>query len=67
MHEQNIEKLFDEVNDLLIELAIMSTKKGIHLDNDLESVALHLLLDANFSEMTLLKYRIEIACKLLNR
>ena len=63
MSKHNIKKLFDEVNDLLMDLAIVSTEKGIHLDNDLESAVLHLLLNENFNEMTLLKHRIETAIK----
>ena len=63
MSKQDIKKLFDEVNDLLMDLAFVSTEKGIHLDNDLESAVLRLLLDDNFNEMRLLKYRVETAIK----
>ncbi len=63
MKKQNINTLFDEVNDLLMELAIISTENGIHLDNDLESGSFRLLLDDNRNEMSLLKNRIEVAIK----
>ena len=50
--------LNDEVSELLSELYDVSTKKGIHLDNDLETGLFMLLLDENYDEMCLLKNRI---------
>ena len=63
MNKQDIKKLFDEVNDSLMELAIVSTQNGIHLDNDLESAVFMLFLDENINEMSLLKHRVETAIK----
>lgn len=61
MKTQNINVLFDEINDLLSELSRVSSKHGIHLDNDLEAAVFELLLDENLNEMTLLKHRISSA------
>ncbi|MFK5937801.1 MAG: hypothetical protein QM497_05315 [Sulfurimonas sp.] len=61
MSKQNIKQLFDATNELLTELAVVSTKHGYHLDNDLESGLLQLLLDDDLHEMSLLKTRIEAA------
>ena len=66
MSKQNIKQLFDATNALLTELAVVSTKHGYHLDNDLESGLLALLLDDNYNEMSLLKMRIKSAIKKMN-
>ncbi len=66
MSKQNIKQLFDATNELLTELAVVSTKHGYHLDNDLEGGLLGLLLDDNYNEMSLLKMRIKSAIKKMN-
>lgn len=66
MSKQNIKQLFDVTNELLTELAVVSTKHGYHLDNDLESGLFALLLDDNYNEMSLLKMRIETAIEQMN-
>jgi len=63
MKKQNINKLFDEVNNLLMDLASIATDKGILLDNDLSTAVFDLLLKNDFNEMTLVKYRVETAIK----
>lgn len=61
MKKQNIKKTFDETNELLTELAVVSTEHGFHLDNDLEGGLFGLLLDGNEREMKLLYKRVEYA------
>ena len=61
MSKQNIKQLFDETNELLTDLAMVSSKFGYHLDNDLESGLLQLLLNDDLHEMSLLKTRIKTA------
>ncbi len=61
MKTLKIDTLFNEINNLLSELSQVSSKNGIHLDNDLESAVFELLLDENLNEMTLLKHRMVTA------
>ncbi len=61
MSKQNIETLFNQTNELLTQLAVVSNEKGMHLDNDLESGLFELLLDDNYNEIYLLKNRVESA------
>ncbi len=63
MSKQNIKNLHDETSELLTELAIVSTKKGFHLDNDLETGLFMLLVDDDYNEMFLLKNRVTSAIK----
>jgi len=66
MNIQNIDKMYYEVSDLLIDLATLSTEKGFHLDNDLEGGLFGLLLNEDYNEMLLLKNRIIVAIKKMN-
>ena len=66
MKKQNINKLFDDVNDLLVDLGSTAVSNGILLDNDLSTAVFRLLLDDDFNEMTLVKNRIESAIKKIN-
>ena len=61
MNKQDIDKLYFEASDSLIELSLVSTNKGLHLDNDLEGGLFGLLLEENYREMKLFKARIEHA------
>jgi hypothetical protein len=63
MSKQNINDLYKETSDLLIKLYENATKKGFHIDADLESGLFLLLLDEDYNEMILLKYRIDTAIK----
>lgn len=65
MSRQNIRQLFDDVNVLLDELSVISTEKGFHIDHNLESVALMLMLENDEHELILLKHRLETAKKKL--
>ncbi|MEA3228524.1 MAG: hypothetical protein U9P38_05550 [Campylobacterota bacterium] len=61
--KSQIDILHEETTLLLSELYNISTQKGIHLDNDLETGLFMLLVDDNSHEMSLLKHRIERAIK----
>ncbi len=63
MKTQNIKQLFDETSKILSTLSAVSSSEGIHLDNNLETGLLELLFRNDINEMTLLKYRIEVAIK----
>jgi len=61
MKKQDTDKIFEETFDLIMELAEVSVKKGIHLDNDLEGGLFRLSLEDDYREMKLFKARIEYA------
>ncbi|MBL0708782.1 MAG: hypothetical protein JJW00_07045 [Sulfurimonas sp.] len=61
--KSQIDLLHDEVNELLSRLYSVSTKKGFHLDNDLETGLFMLLVDDDYNEMFLLKNRVITAIK----
>lgn len=63
MNKQDIDKLYYETSDLIMELAMVSTAKGFHLNNDLEGGLFKLLLEEDYREMKLFKARVEYAIK----
>jgi hypothetical protein len=54
MKKQNIDKIYEETFDLIIELGIVSSSNGIHLDNNLEVGLFALFIDENYNEIVLL-------------
>lgn len=61
--KSQIDTLHEETEKLLSKLYDVSSKNGLHLDNDLETGLFMLMVDNDYNEMFLLKSRIVTAIK----
>jgi len=61
MKAKDIDKVYNEVSELLAELAIISIEHGYHLDHDLEKASFSLYLEKDINELVRINFRLKSA------